>query len=118
MCIPQVLALPFSPYYPKVYLHQRKLDHVYYRWPQSTYRPTIDRYISRLLVGNRPTIGQQLTDSQPLYRPTVSRCISRYVHIYRSTAGRYIGPLSADLSVDYQPIVGQLLTDSWSTVDR
>ena len=31
-------------------------DYVYYRWPRSTYRPTIDRYIGRLSVGNRPTI--------------------------------------------------------------
>ena len=33
-------------------------DHVYYRWPRSTYRPTIDRYIGRLSVDNRPTIGR------------------------------------------------------------
>ena len=41
-------------------------DYVYYRWPQSTYRPTIDRYIGRLSVDYRSTIGRQSTD----YRST------------------------------------------------
>ena len=36
------------------------------------------------------------------------------MHRYRSTFGRYIGPLLADLSVDYRPIVSRLSTDTWS----
>ena len=49
----------------------------YYRWPRSTYRPTIDRYIGRLSVGNRPIIGRQSTDSWPTVdrQPTDSRPI-------------------------------------------
>ena len=91
------------------------------------YRPTIDRYIGRLSVGNRSKVDRYSTDS----RLIVDQCITRYVHIYRSTVGRYIGRqstdcrpmhepicapifigrLSADLSVDYRPIVGRLSTD-------
>ena len=85
-------------------------DYVYYRWPQSTYRPTIDRYIGRLsvdyrsaidrlLVDIRLTVDRQLTDS----RPIVDQCIIRYVHIYRSNVGRYIGRLS----VDNRPTIGR-----------
>ena len=68
----------------------------------------IDRYIDRQSTNASPDmytfIGRQSTD----YRSIVDRSISRYVHIYRSTVGRYIGPLSADLSVDYRPTIGQL----------
>ena len=40
------------------------------------------------------------------------------MHIYRSTVGRYTGPLSAALSVDYRPIVGRLSTEAtYSTHD-
>ena len=85
---------------------------------QADNRPIYRSTIGRQSTDYRSTVDRQSTDNRPIYRPTVSRCISRYVHIYRSTAGRYIGPLSADLSVDYRPIVGQLSTDSWSTVDR
>ena len=76
---------------------------MYYRWPWSTCRPTIDRYIGRLTVGNRP-----------IYRPIVDRCITRYVHIYRSAVGRYIGRLS----VDYRSTIDRLLVDSRPIVDR
>ena len=85
---------------------------------QADNRPIYRSTIGRQSTDYRSTVDRQSTDNRPIYRLTVSRCISRYVHIYRSTAGRYIGPLSADLSVDYRPIVGQLSTDSWPTVDR
>ena len=63
---------------------QDLLDHVYYRWPRSTYRPTIDRYIGwlsvdyrlaidRLSVDSRPIVDQQSTNS----RPIVDRYIDR-----------------------------------------
>ena len=46
------------------------LDHVYYRWPRSTYRPidrpTVDRYIGRLSVIYRSTIGRLSTDSRSI----------------------------------------------------
>ena len=86
-------------------------DHVYYRWPRSTYRPTIDRYIGRLSVGNWPTIGRQSTDSRQIYRPMVDQCITRYIHIHRSTVGRYIGRLSADASAGMCTFVGRLSAD-------
>ena len=88
--------------------HLKPPDHVYYRWPRSTYRPTIDRYIGRLSVDyrsaidrlsvdSRPIVDRQSTDSRPIYRPIVDQCITRYVHIYRSTIGRQ--------STDYRSIV-------------
>ena len=73
-------------------------------------------FISRLSADI--SVHRLSTDTRPIYRPTVGRCISRYVHIYRSTVGRYIGPLSAVLSVDYRPIVGRLSTDSRPIVGR
>ena len=90
---------------------------MYYRWPRSTYRPTIDRYIGRLSVGNRPTIGRKSTD----IRLIVDQCITRYVHIYRSTVGRCMSwYVHQFLSVDCRPIyrstvgrsIGRLSTDS------
>ena len=39
---------------------------MYYRWPRSTYRPTIYQYIGWLSVGNQPIISQQSTDSWPI----------------------------------------------------
>ena len=75
--------------------------------PESSYLPTPTLH----------SIAPVFIVYRPIYRPTVGRCISRYVHVYRSTVGRYIGPLSADLSVDYRPIVGRLSTDSRPIVD-
>ena len=74
---------------------------MYYRWPRSIYRPTVDRYIGRLSVDNRPTIDRQSTDSRPIYRPTDGRCIDRYVAINcRSSIGQ--------VSVKYRSSIGQV----------
>ena len=68
---------------------------IYYR-PKSRpiYRPIVDQCITRYVHIYRST------DSWPIYRPT----FGRYVHIYRLTVSRYIGPLSANISVHCQPI--------------
>ena len=73
----------------------RKSDHMYYRWPRSTY-------------------GRQSTDSRPIYRPIVDQCITRYIQIYRSTVSWYIGRLS----VDNQPTIGRLSVDRLSADSR
>ena len=45
-------------------------DHVYDRWPRSTYRPTIDRHIGRqstdISVDYRSAINRLSVDSQPI----------------------------------------------------
>ena len=89
-------------------------DHVYYRWPRSTYRPTMDRYIGRLSVDYRSTIGRQSAD----YRSTVDRqsTDSRpIVDLYMYT---FIGRVSADISVDYRSTIDRLSVDSRPIVDR
>ena len=105
-------------------------------WPtvdrQSTDRSTDSRPMhhpicTHLLVDHRSTIDRLLVDSRLIVDRYIDRLsadasadmctfIDRLsadisVHcrpIYRSTVARSIGPLSPDLSVDYQPIVGRL----------
>ena len=83
-------------------------DYVYYGWPQSTYRPTIDRYIGRLSVDYRsaidrlsvdirPTVDRQSTDSRPMHHPICTHLSVECRPIYRSTIGRQ--------STDYRSIV-------------
>ena len=112
-------------------------DHVYYRWPRSTYRPTIDRHIGRLSVGNRPTIGRQSTDSRPIVdrkstesRPTIDRqstdsrpIVDRYIDRQSTNASpnmyTFIGRLSADigrLSVDNRPTIVLLSLIRWIAI--
>ena len=85
------------------------LDHVYYRWPQLTYRLTIDWYIGQLSVSNRPTIGRQLTDSWPTVNQQSTNRLtdSRPMH----------QPICTHLSVDHQSTIGRQSTDYWSIVD-
>ena len=71
-------------------------------WP--IYRSTIDR----LLVNSRPIVDRYID------RLSASAHLSvNCWPIYWSTVGRYIGPLMADLLVDYWPIVSRLSTDTW-----
>ena len=93
------------------------MDHVYYRWPRSTYRPTFDRQSTDSWPMHHPICTHLSVDCRPIYRSTIDRLSAdtwadMCTNFYRSTVGRFIGPLSADLSVDYRPIVGRLSTDS------
>ena len=103
-------------------------DHVYYKWPRSTYRPTIDRHIGRLSVGNRPTIGRQSTDSRPIVdrkstesRPTIDRqstdsrpTVDRQSTDIQTDSRPMHHPICTHLSVDCRPIS----VDYRSTIDR
>ena len=115
-------------------------DHVYYRWPQSPYRQStdyrliVDRQIGRQwtdISADSPPINVHIwadasADSRSIYRSTISRLStnSRSIVDRQSTDGRPInvyilGDALVDcwltvgqLSVNCQPIVGRLLTDS------
>ena len=114
------------------------LDHVYYRWTRSIYRPI---YIDcrpmhrplcsdRLLVKYRSSIGQvsfmyrscrshvsveyrwTKTISVNIFIGRQSTDISvDYRSIYWSTIGRLSTDISTDISVDYRSAIGRLSTD-------
>ena len=114
-------------------------DHVYYRWPRSTYRPihrpiyrsTIDRYMHIYIynIYSRSTIGRQSTDyrsivdrlsvdSRPIDRPTVDGYIGRQSTDKCPHIGWCIGRQSVNISVDYRSTIGRLSVDYRSTISR
>ena len=98
------------------------MDHVYYRWPQSIYRP-----LYRLLY--RSTVSRLSADSPRTVvylsansRSTVGRLTTDSLPLCRSTIGRYVAincrPTIGQVSDKCRPSIGLVSAKCWPSVGQ